>query len=261
SDYSGQTLYQVLPRSRDDLTINNLQPMVKEGSFIYADIDTTSETIYMLLESGLWGYNLSGESWRFLDALNSIEEPFSSYEFGFNTQTGLIQLWSSGMGKPYSVDPKTFNIESEGHLSKHKNQFGHFPFYRDSTLYAFGGYGYWNYHNMIVHFNHSQNKWVVQSVSRSSPHPNRRIPTTGTYDRQKDQLYIFGGRGTKSGYAGDRNTVAQNYRDIWGFSFDNQQWKKIMSLGKLKNGAAGIIHPLTIGKTNKGSSSLYLPED
>ncbi|NIT55895.1 MAG: hypothetical protein GWN00_06565, partial [Aliifodinibius sp.] len=34
SDYSGQTLYQVLPRSRDDLTINNLQPMVKEGSFI-----------------------------------------------------------------------------------------------------------------------------------------------------------------------------------------------------------------------------------
>lgn len=74
SDYNGKTLYQVLPRDQNDLMINNLQPMVNEGSFIYADIDTTSGTIYMLLESGLWGYSLSNESWRFLNALDEFEE-------------------------------------------------------------------------------------------------------------------------------------------------------------------------------------------
>ncbi len=260
SDFTGKTLYQVLPRRPDDLTMNNLQPMVSEGSFIYADTDTTSGIIYMLLESGLWGYNLSNKSWRFLDALEDFEESFKTYEFGFNEKTNVIQLWSRGMGKLFSINPETYDIEREDHSAEHQNQFGHFPFFRDSTLYAFGGFGYWNYHNMIIHFNHSQTQWGIQSVGPSSPYPNRRIPTTGMYDRQKDQLYIFGGRGTESGYAGDRNAVAQDYRDIWSFSFDSQQWNKIMTLEQPENGAGGIIHPSKIGKTNKGSSSLYLPE-
>ena len=261
SDYSGQKLYQIFPRSRDDLTVSNLQPMVNEGSFIYADIDPTSETIYMLLESGLWGYNLSDESWRFLDALNNLEKPFSGYEFGFNAQTNSIQLWSRGIGKLFSVDPQTYDIKREDQSSEHQNQFGHFPFYRDSTLYAFGGYGFWDYHNLIVHFNGSRNEWEMQSVAGNSPYPSRRIPKTGTYDSRRDRLYIFGGRGIESGYSEDQNSKSLEFRDIWSFSFDSRKWEKIMTLGQLENGLAGITHPRRIGEINKQSSSLYLPDE
>ncbi len=261
SDYNGKTYYQILPRKRDDLTINNLQPMLKEGSFIYADMDPASGTIYMLLESGLWGYNLSNNNWRFLNTLGDFEGAFGTYEFGFNAHTNVIQLWSRGMGKLYSVDPKTYGIERVDHSSEHQNQFGHFPFYRDSTLYAFGGYGYWDYHNMMVRFNHSTNEWRVQTVDRSSPYPSRRVPTTGIYDPRQDRLYIFGGRGTQSGYPEDQNARGQEFRDIWSFTFDSQKWKKIMTLEQLKNGSGVVIHPSKIGKINKRSSSLYLPDE
>ncbi len=137
SDFDGKVYYQVLPRKRDDLTVSNLQPMLKEGSFIYADIDTASGMIYMLLESGLWGYNLSNKSWRFLDALGDFDDSFGTYEFGFNAEANVIQLWSRGMGKLFSVDPQTYDIEKIDHSPGHRNQFGHFPFYRDSTLYGF----------------------------------------------------------------------------------------------------------------------------
>ena len=261
SDYNDKVYYQVLPRRRDDLTISNLQPMVKERSFIYADIDTASGTIYMLLESGLWEYSLSGKYWRCIDELGNFDAAFSTYECGFNAQANLIQLWSRGMGKLYNVDPETYDIEREDHASEHQNQFGHFPFYRDSTLYAFGGYGFWDYHNMMVHFNHSRNEWAVQTVDRNSPYPSRRIPATGIYDQQQDRLYIFGGRGTESEYAEDRNSKGREFRDIWSFSFGSQKWKKIMTLEQLENGSDGALHPSKIGKLNKQSSSLYLPNE
>ncbi len=70
--------------------------MLREGSFIYADIDTTSGTIYVLLDSGLWEYNLSNKNWRFLDALEDFEGAFSTYEFSFNAHTNLIQLERDG---------------------------------------------------------------------------------------------------------------------------------------------------------------------
>lgn len=261
SEFSGKMFYEILPRNPDDLTISNLQPMVKEGSFIYADIDTTSKTIYLLLESGLWRYNLADKSWRFLDALEDFEGPFSTYEFGYNAQANVIQLWSRGMGKLFSVDPKTFKIEREDHSSEHKNQFGHFPFYRDSTLYAFGGYGFWNYHNMMIRFNHSQSEWQVQAVDPNSPYPGRRVPTTGIYDRQQDRLYIFGGRGTESGYPKDKNSGSREFRDVWSFSFDSQQWEKIMTFGQPENSSGSIMRSSKIGKINKHSSSLYLPDE
>ena len=261
SDYSGKTLYQIFPRSREDLTVSNLQPMVNEGSFIYADIDTTSGTIYMLLENGLWGYNLSDENWRFLDALSDLERAFSTYEFGFNAQANLIQLWSRGIGKLYSIDPQTYNIKREDQSTEHKNQFGHFPFFRDSTLYAFGGYGFWDYNNLMVQFDYSQNDWEIQTVSENSPYPSRRIPTTGTYDSMQDRLYIFGGRGTESGYPEDQNSGSQEFQDIWSFSFDSQEWEKIVSLRQLENGLTEVPYPTKIGRINKRSSSLYLPDE
>lgn len=260
SDFNDKTFYQVLPRSREDLTINNIQPMVNEGSFIYADIDTTSRKIYLLLESGLWRYNLSNKNWRFLDALKDFGGAFNTYEFGFNAQTNVIQLWSRGMGTLYNIDPKTYAIERVDDASKHQNQFGHFPFFRDSTLYAFGGYGYWDYHNMMVHFNHSRNGWELQAVDRSSPYPSRRVPTTGMYNPQQDRLYIFGGWGTESGYPENQNSSSQEFQDIWSFSFDSQQWKKIMTLEELENGSGSLISPSKIGGINKQSSSLYLPK-
>ncbi|PAU95806.1 hypothetical protein CK503_01740 [Aliifodinibius salipaludis] len=261
SDYNGEMYYQVLPRRRDDLTINNLQPMLEEGAFIYADIDTTSGTIYMLLQSGLWGYNLSGKKWRFLDALADFEGAFSTYEFGFNARTNLIQLWSRGMGKLFNIDPKTYEIERVDQSSEHRNQFGHFPFYRDSTLYAFGGYGFWDYHNMMIHFNHPRNEWRLQAVDQNSPYPSRRIPRTGIFDQQQDRLYIFGGWGTDSGYSEDRNSRSQEFQDIWSFSFGSQKWKKIMTLEQRENGSGSVIHPSKIGEINKQSSSLYLPDE
>ncbi|MGM0547209.1 MAG: hypothetical protein ACQEST_10875, partial [Bacteroidota bacterium] len=256
-----KTFYQVLPRSPDDLNVANLQPIVEEGAFIYADIDTTSETIYMLLKSGLWAYNLSNESWRFLNALDDLKGSFSSYEFGFNDQTNMIQLWSRGMGKLFNVDPKTYEIESQNHSSEHQNQFGHFPFYRDSTLYAFGGYGYWNYHNMMVHFDHSQNEWSLQDVSSASEYPSRRVPTTGTYDQKQDQLYIYGGWGAESGYPKDQHSQSQEFWDIWSFSFESRKWEKMMTLEQLPNKTDSHMPPSQIGRTNKHSSSLYLPDE
>jgi len=259
SGYTGKTLYQILPRTPDDLIINNLQPMVSEGSFIYTDIDTTQGMVYMLLKDGLWGYDLSNNSWDFLNPLENFKGALSTYEFGYNTQTNLIQLWSRGMGELFTIDPETFQIEKQDRDSEHHNQFGHFPFFRDSTLHAFGGYGFWDYHNMIVHFNQSRAEWELQNVNRNSSYPSRRVPQTGVYDSQRDRLYIFGGRGTVSENSENQNLKSQEYRDIWTFSFESQEWQKVMTATQLENDSRGYGRPSIIGKINNQSSSVYLP--
>lgn len=259
SGYSGKTLFQVLPRMREDLTIKGLRPMMKDHSFIYADIDTASGMIYVLLENGLWGYDLSSDSWRFLDALDGFEHDFSNYEFGFNPRAGVIQLWSRGIGELYTIDPKTYRIRRTDRSFDHRNQFGHFPFYRDSTLYAFGGYGFWEWHNIMVFYNRTLNEWSIQDVDTNSPLPGERVPTTGTFVEANDQLYIFGGGGTQSDHPDDQNAVRQAYRDIWRFSFDKQKWKRIMTLDQPENMSTGAMLPSRVGKINKKSSSFYLP--
>ncbi|SMO64794.1 hypothetical protein SAMN06265218_10841 [Fodinibius sediminis] len=261
SGYTGETFYQILPRSRQDFAIRGLRPMLEDGSFVYADIDTTSERVYVLLKNGLWSYDLIDDRWRFLDAMKDVEGAFGQFEFGVDPQGGVIQLWSRGVGEVYTVDPDTYDIEREDRSFDHRNQFGHYPFYREGRLYVFGGYGFWEHHNIMVFYNQSHHRWGIQQVDRDSPLPARRIPGTGLYDQKRDQLYIFGGEGTEAGYASAGDVSPRKFRDIWRFSFNNQKWDKILTIDQSSREAANAAVSPAIGRTNKKSSSLYLPDE
>lgn len=261
SGFSGKTFYQILPRNRQDITIPDLRPVVEEGTVVYADLDPSSGRVYVLLESGLWGYEIENGRWHFLDGLEDFEGALSEYEFGFNRQTEMIQLWSRGLGQLYTVNPETYDVKRSDRSVDHKNQLGHFPFYRDSTVYAFGGYGYWEYQNIMVFYDQQQREWGLQNVKMNSPVPRRRIPQTGVYDYQNDRFYVYGGYGTQSGKPADQSATNTKFRDIWMFSFEHEKWDRVLKLDQAVDGMAGTNPPSVVGSTNKMSSSFYLPQE
>lgn len=261
SDFTGDTLYQVLPRKPRDFAISGIRPTLNDGSLLYADIDTARSRIYTLLDSGLWQYDLTDESWQYLDALDEIDRPLNGYEFGVDPYSGLIKLWSRGIGKMFTVDPENFEVQRVDRSFDHRNQYGHYPFFRDSTLYAFGGYGLWEMHNLIVFYNRRMDKWSIQNVDNSSPYPNRRQPQTGVYIPENDELYIFGGQGTKAEHPDDKNAIQKTFSDIWRFSFKEQAWEKVMTLDLHGHSDEGTLTQAKIGNTNKRSSSFYLPDE
>lgn len=71
----------------------------------------------------------------------------------------------------------------------------------DTSVYTFGGYGGYKYNNVLVHFYPEGNKWQKQTVGNIFPRYSAASAIVG------NDLYIFGGRGSKTG----RQELATQY--------------------------------------------------
>jgi len=238
--------------------VHEISPVLNEGSSIYADIDTTNQRLFLVVERGVWQYDLKREAWEFIDSLGALSESIDEYEFGYNPQKKKLQFWSRGVGKVYETGVDTIDFKRIDHSHDHKNQYGHFPFFRDGRLYAFGGYGYWEWHNILTFYNDDTREWSIQNINSRTP--QKRVPFSGVYIAKKDEVFIFGGNATEHQHPDDQTASRIDLNDIWKFSFRNLEWRKILTLDLSGDEFFKPLELAKVGRNNASSSSFYIPE-
>jgi len=90
-------------------------------------------------------------------------------------------------------------------------------FFRKDTLYSFGGYGFWQYHNVLTYFDQKSSEW--ETYSQLEVGPSRFTNRFSSYLPKSDKVlvlelpkpYLFS------------QTKKYNY---WEFSFETKSWKK-----------------------------------
>lgn len=235
-------------------------PILEHGGIIYADIDTVNRQLHLIVGDMLWEYDLGSKRWQFIDSLSLDPEVLWDLEFGYNPKEQNVEMWSRGVGKyfVYGKEAKKFRRIDKSH--NHRNQFGHFPFFKNGSLYTFGGYGYWEWHNILTFFNRDVGEWNIQNVDPASTLPVKRTPFTGHYRADSDELFIFGGHTTTRQHPDDMRASRIHRDDIWRLSFADQAWKKVLELDQQDLHFYSPPASEKIGRTNKISSSVYIPE-
>lgn len=235
------------------------QPYFEKGTPIYADIDTSSQQVYVVLSDGIWRYRLETEEWKRLKEVEAYPEPLSKLEFGYDPFNDRLLFWSRGIGTLYEVDLETVEIERIDRSFPHNNQYGHYPFFRNGELHAFGGYGFWRFKNLVTFFNSRIKEWNIVTIAENSTVPDPKIPFTGMYLKEEDELYIYGGTHLENGRFDDKNGVIISKNDIWKFSFTTGVWGKTDELEEDQWTYTGTpkLSSLSLGPINSGSGSFY----
>ncbi len=237
--------------------ISGEAPQFIYGEFIYADVDTKNNRLLIILNDGLWQYNLDTEQWQFLSDLEGLPDDLDEFEFAYNIEKGILDFWDRGVGRVSEVKPKSFSVERIDRSHIHKNQFKHQPFIREGNIYAFGGYGYWIWKNYITYYDRNLQEWSVQNVNPESLVPSARVPHAGAYSSSLDEFFIYGGKiPSQEQRADDQYTSSHVINDIWSFSFSENSWNKIADLDQSYQfyDPTSIRH---ISRVNGISSSAY----
>lgn len=234
-------------------------PHHQRGEFIYADIDTTRQIVYVLLEEGFWQYDLKQEQWRFLGSLENMPEKLMKLEFGYHPHQNRLLLWSRGVGRVYETAVDYVEIKRMDRSHPHRNQLGHQPFFREGALYAFGGYGYWQWNNLLTFFNKDINEWNLHDVSPPSPLPEPRAPQAGTYVASERAFYVYGGEAPVEGQVDSPSTRRVIKRDIWKFLFEKSQWEKLLTLSENDLTFYSATLSERVSRTNALSNSFFSP--
>lgn len=246
------------PHGNFEIPSDSTEPFYELGKPIYADIDYDNRLIYLLLLDGLWKYEVDEDRWTFLEIKGSLPDLLRRFEFAFNRESGNLLLWDRGIGPLYEIDLQTLELKRIDRSFHHHNQYGHYPFFYNGDLHAFGGYGMWDWHNIITFYNAEINEWNIVTVEAGSPYPEKRTPETGVFVPEMNAFYAYGGETPKDGRPDDKNVIKQKIKDIWKFSFKTYKWKKEMVLDNEEEHQffQTSMHP-KIGTINEITSSFY----
>lgn len=252
----------------ENITVRE-HPYYEKGTSIYADIDTSSQQVYVVLADGIWRYSLETKKWDRLKELESYPESLNQLEFGYDSSNDRLLFWSRGVGKMYEFDLEANEIERIDQSFPHNNQFGHTSFFRNGELHASGGYGFWRYKNLITFFNSRINEWNIVSVDEHSVFPDPQIPYTGIYLEEEDVFLLYGGVLIEGNRFDDKNGTKISKNDIWKFNFSSEMWNKIDELeldeweyaGVQKLSSANLKNINTLSKSfySASSGNWYLP--
>lgn len=171
------------------------------------------ENFEYISNSHLYKLNIKNKS---LDStLIKINHNVRTFKLVKNSDYYLIN--SLGGEVLHLKDNKTERID---HSFSHKNQLKSSLFSFDNTIYRFGGYGFFDSRNFFTYFSNKTNEWeALETKSKVFP--------PGLFDNKffihNNDFYVFGGYSINQ----NNRTKRKANNELWKFSFENKQWKKI----------------------------------
>ena len=140
------------------------------------------------------------EHWRIVDNrllpfyLNDSKDqmPINFIEYTPVATKDTFYFVENGLGKVYQLDTIGFNRVDKS-TSLHNN-FGNSVFLHNNRLYSYGGYGFWNFHDYILHMSEQTKEWEIVTINTGY------IPTGRSkhfFKKKRDGFIAFGGEGDK----------------------------------------------------------------
>ena len=168
--------------------------------------------------TGCHEYNFKTKSWDFRPLTFELEEPFSRFVEIYHVlhERGTeIFFVDKGCGIVYMLKNDTVKRHD---LSGHQeNQYNGTFFLQDGEPHIFGGYGLFQFKNIITRYDVQDREWFCYDINGGIT-PGPRQSSFGQVINNK--LYIIGGLGGKT-KASDR------YNDVWSFDFLSLKWNRL----------------------------------
>jgi len=198
-----------------------------------------ARTYWLINDQWIWSLDVPSRSWkRWPDLrLDSIQT-----HAGYSAKTGSFYLWSQGTGLVYQWDPSTGEVKLISKPIDHKNQFGHVHFFRTAesgALYVFGGYGFWQYSNVMKYFDSRTGGWLLYMYPDSDKENQLPMPRTDAYsiyDPINDQFHVFSGS-TTSYQRDDLSKSERSYalKEYWVLDMPTGKWDQKSLYGDFTN--------------------------
>lgn len=118
---------------------------------------------------------------------------------------------------------------------------------KDSSIISFGGYGYYQYNNLLIKINPHTNEWKSVKIPEIDPRYSPSSVIVG------NELYVFGGRGCKSGR---QDMSPHNYYDLYAIDLDSYKTRKVLEINNQND--FGHFLPATNMIFNSKDSSFYI---
>jgi hypothetical protein len=175
--------------------------------------------------TGCREYNKKTGSWDLRPLTFELEEPFHRFLEIYtllHEKGSEIFFVDKGCGMVYTLQNDT--VKRHDRTRHHANQFDGTFFLYNGEPHIFGGYGWFQFKNIITRYDILDKEWYAYDVQGIAPDP--RTHAFGSVEKQN--LYIVGG------FSGE-NSSRKMYKDVWMFDFDELRWKRLGELNMFKN--------------------------
>lgn len=222
-------------RAQSELPLHRIEtrgrfaPSHLEDSYNLSAIDLLNQRVLFLVQDSLWAYQLQQNRWEFLQLLQPPVSDRQTFELVYDTTANRLLFWSESVGRVYQWKPGDEKPVRLDHSFDHQNQYHHTPLFDRSNgmIYAFGGYGLWQWQNMITRYAPEAKEWFIVSVKPDSPLPPPRTDAAGFFDSGERSIYIIGGTGPTVSRQDDIYTEHRELNGLWRFSLEENRWEKL----------------------------------
>jgi two-component SAPR family response regulator len=141
----------------------------------------------------------------------------------FAEETGKLYNYNVATNKLSAYDFATHSWQNQDTTYTEPSHWHNNKFYNpiDSTLYSFGGYGYYSYQDKFYRFDKDSVRWTpVKTIGSIPP---RYLGALGL-NTARDQAFIFGGYGSQSG---KQEMSPHSFYDLHSFDLQSHKITKI----------------------------------
>ena len=180
--------------------------------------------------TGCHEYNEKTKTWDFRPLTFELEVPFARFLTIYNLlheKGSEIFFVDKGCGMVYVL--KNDTVKRHDRSFHHANQFDGTFFLYKGHPHIFGGYGLFQYKNIITRYDINDKEWYTYDFSGSAPEPRTHAP--GWVENNK--FYIVGG------FGGDTK-LRKSLNDVWMFDFKLLKWTRLGVFNKFKREAAAL---------------------
>lgn len=202
------------------LLLENQKLYSQKIDLVFFDSYNSKRLKINLLKRQLYIEN-SPNAWTFKGLLKfenvNIEEILPVYKINaFKSKTNYY-LTIPGTGQVYILNENTLILRRIDKSFHTGYNFQAVQFFRKDTLFSFGGYGFWQYHNILTYFDPKSLEW--ETYVQLEEGPLRFTNRFSSYLPNSDKVLVLD---LPKPYLFHKT----NKYDYWEFSFKSKSWKK-----------------------------------
>ncbi|WP_406749321.1 hypothetical protein [Aquirufa salirivi] len=151
------------------------------------------------------------------------------YQFNaFKTKSDFI-ITIPGTGQVYKLYIKDLLLKRIDKSFHTGYNFQSVQFLRKDTLFSFGGYGFWQYHNILTYFDQNSSEW--ETYTQLDESPERFTNRFSCYSPKNDKVYALE-------LPRPFQFAKTKKYTFWEFDFNTKTWKRI---GKINDRLALML--------------------
>ncbi len=208
-----------------ELRIDGIRPVLPHIEREFFFLDGIDNTVWFGNTNQIWSFSI--------DSL--VFTPWPKVHFddvevqpGYDKAANRFLFWNFGVGKVYTWNPGDSTVQRIDRSSHHRTQFDHAWFIhpKTSSIYAFGGYGFWESRAYTSRFDHVTKEWQVVVLDPSKPNPSPRNKSMHAFDEKRSAFHIFGGRAGRMDGRDDLSVDLVGLSDYWILDITSSKWRQ-----------------------------------